>query len=106
MFERSAAKGNSSAQLQLGRCYQEGIGTNIDLDTAIEYYKKSDLKGNTSASCFLGIHFQQSDPEKGFEMFEKSARRENSVAEQHLADCYQSGKGVSINLNLAFEYYQ
>jgi TPR repeat protein len=53
-YRRAAAKGNASAQFNLGIMYANGEGVPKDEAKAVEWYQKSAAQGDADAQCFLG----------------------------------------------------
>ena len=52
-YLRSAEKGDPDAMFIVGRCYQDGVGTEKDMDKAMEWLKKAADKGNAAAKRML-----------------------------------------------------
>ncbi len=48
-YLRSAEKGDADAMFIVGRCYQDGVGTEKDMDKALSWIKKAADKGNAAA---------------------------------------------------------
>ena len=48
-FLKSAMQGDGDAQYAVGLCYEEGMGVEVDLDEALEWYARSAKQGNKEA---------------------------------------------------------
>jgi TPR repeat protein len=53
-MKKSAEKGDSTSQDNLGVFYRDGIGTEIDAADAVSWFKKSALQGNPQGQGNLG----------------------------------------------------
>ncbi|KAF9107813.1 hypothetical protein BGX27_008605 [Mortierella sp. AM989] len=60
-FQRSADKGNVHSEHALGKMNKMGYGTKMDLDKAIEYFRKADAQGYAEAACDLVECIQEKD---------------------------------------------
>jgi TPR repeat protein len=51
-YKLSADQGNSSSQFNVGTCYENGDGVDINLEEAFKYYKFSaDQGSHSTTSC-------------------------------------------------------
>ena len=48
-FNRAASKGNAPAQRQLAKCYEDGVGCDIDLEKALLLYREAARNGDVEA---------------------------------------------------------
>ena len=64
--------GHPEAQLEVARCYQNGIGVAKNAENAVVWYKKAAEQGNAEAQCALGECYYQA---RGVEKDDKEARR-------------------------------
>ncbi|CAB4390485.1 unnamed protein product [Rhizophagus irregularis] len=108
-YGEAAVKGYVDAQYQLGYCYYEGIGTEIDKANAFEYYKIAAENGNNYAQNSLGFLYGNGEGtkknlEKAFYWYNKAAENGNRVAQYSLGECYELGNGVKKDEIKAFEY--
>lgn len=82
---------------KLGTMFKKGLGTDVDMDRAIDYFKRSAEMNNKNGlyeygkALLLGEHIPQ-DKEKAVKMFEKAIKPENINAERFLAFEYISGE--------------
>ena len=76
ILEDRANNGDCDAQYDLGFCYEEGLGTDINMKQAFEWYKKAAEQGNLYAR-YRVAHFYINDinkemnPQKGLEILRK-----------------------------------
>ena len=52
-YTQSAKMGDSSAMTFLGNCYEHGVGVDMDVVAAKEWYVKASAQGNQLARCHL-----------------------------------------------------
>ena len=115
-FERAAVRGNSEAQCNLGKMYQNGEGVDKD------YYKAMEWLGKAATSA--GNRFEQRDADYAIaeiyiDVFgeEGVAKRDKEWHEKTFADglpavqcavarMYYEGQGVDQNYAKAMEWYQ
>lgn len=75
---------------KLGSMFKKGLGTDIDMDRAIDYFKRSAEMNNKNGlyeygkELLLGEHIPQ-DKEKAVKLFEKAIKLENINAKRFLA---------------------
>ena len=72
IYKKAADAGDAQAALELGKCYQKGIGVSKDRHKAVAAFKQSAAAGNVKAMTRLGEGYISSyKPSSG------AARREN-----------------------------
>lgn len=82
---------------KLGSMFKKGLGTDIDMDRAIDYFKRSAEMNNKNGlyeygkALLLDEHIPQ-DKEKAVKLLEKAIRLENINAKRFLAFEYISGE--------------
>ncbi|KAG9288686.1 hypothetical protein G9A89_004305 [Geosiphon pyriformis] len=103
-YLKEAETGNSSAQVNLGLCYENGEGKTKNLEKAFELYSKAAEAGNTIAQYDLGWNNKRF-LEKAFELYLTAAEAGDPNPQSNLGWCYQKGLGTTINLEKAFEFY-
>ncbi|CAI2164472.1 8382_t:CDS:2 [Funneliformis geosporum] len=124
LFKRSAEQECLNAQFELGFCYDEGIGTEINKLKAFELYKMAADKENNTAQCNLGYFYENSedvhyylgnfymlgmgvekDEAIAFEYYKKSAEKGYSIAQYKLGYLYECGIYTEIDLEKATYWY-
>lgn len=106
----SASNGNPESQYKLGNMYTEGVGTNIDLARAAEFYEQSASQGYVKAEYKLGLIYYEGTGVKAskkaaYNWFKKAAEENYAAAQYYLGKMYASGKGVKRNYRTALEWY-
>jgi hypothetical protein len=85
-LKRDAARGDPTAQCNLGTCYCDGrLGLESDPVQAAYWYQKSADQGFAQAQTFLGTYYcfgrgVTKDPMKGLDLLQKAAAQGNSYA--------------------------
>lgn len=52
-YQKATEQNDSEAQCYLGLCYENGRGTEIDMDEAREWYSKAAKQGNIKVQSWL-----------------------------------------------------
>jgi uncharacterized protein len=65
LWREQALKGDADAQFNLGQAYKMGRGVKVDLDSALDWYRRAANQGHLKASDSLGhvLHYQGKIPE-------------------------------------------
>ncbi|RIA98189.1 hypothetical protein C1645_813042 [Glomus cerebriforme] len=76
--------------INLGDCYENGIGTSVDKQKAFELYQKAADLGDASGVNYLGVCYKNGigtsiDIQKAFELYQKAADLGDSAAQYNLA---------------------
>ena len=88
---------------KLGSMFKKGLGTDIDMDKAIDYFKRSAEMNNKNGlyeygkELLLGEYIPQ-DKEKAVKLLEKAIKLENINAKRFLALEYISGEHLEQNI--------
>jgi len=109
LFDKAAAQGHARAMYNLGICYYDGHGVDVDLKTAAEWYEKAAALGHVKAQFNIGICYLhgrgvKTDEAKAVEWFQKSADQGDIPAICNLGNCYYHGVGVA-NDDVKAVYY-
>ena len=94
---------------KLGSMFKKGLGTDIDMDKAIDYFKRSAELGNKNAKRVLaleyisGEHLEQ-DIEKGLAMLTECADSGDNISCYKLGKIYFKGEIVLQNLEKVEKY--
>lgn len=114
-FRKSADKGDSAGQMELGRAYRVGNGVPKDVREAYQWIFKAASQGEPKAWTSMGIFYDSSFPEgnalvggsddaKAAEWYRKAAEAGVAVAQSKLAMCYRRGKGVKKDVHEAYQW--
>ena len=99
LFEKAAKNNHAKSICSLGYMNEVGLGTPMDKEKAVYYYRQAaDLDDeiascNFAFCCYEGIGCEQND-ELAFEYFEKAAAKNLPRALFYLGECYCFGRGV------------
>ena len=98
-FRKAAEQGLAVAQNELGRCYLNGEGVEINLAQAFEWFQKAATKGNVAAQnsvgdCYMRGWGVKNDPIQAVDWYRKAAEKGSVYAQFSLAICYKEGSGV------------
>ncbi|CAB4386683.1 unnamed protein product [Rhizophagus irregularis] len=99
-----AEEENLDAQYNLAICYMDGIGTQKDEKKAFDLFLKSiqQNKSHVHINNTMKIYNERIKFEMGLE----SAISNNSIAQNSVGFCFQSGKGgLKINVTRGFKWY-
>ena len=110
-IKHQAENGDAYYENLLGRCYEYGIGYEIDYKQAVIWYEKAANKKNiyaiyALAGCYWqGKGVRQNDV-KAIQLFKEAAALNSPWAVHQLGDIYFYGNSIKADSALAFEYYQ
>jgi TPR repeat protein len=87
-----ANEGDSDAEFQLGKCYEDGLGdVTKDYATAVQWYMKAAKKGNADAQNKIGIYyFGKKDYKEALKWYESSAKGGNAKARYNMGMMFMS----------------
>ncbi|GBB83804.1 hypothetical protein RclHR1_10470009 [Rhizophagus clarus] len=87
LFKKSAEGGLLDGTIMLGRCYNAGIGVNIDKKKAVELYKKAANLEHEVAQYNLALLYEkEKDLNKAIYWYEESAKRGYQNAQNKLRE--------------------
>lgn len=107
----SAAKaGKVKAMYEVGRLYERGRGTSLNLNLAIQWYQSASDAGQPYAQSRLGIMYFEGrgvkqDYNKALKLLHAAAKENVPSAQYQLANMYELGTGVSQDLKQAIHWY-
>ncbi len=106
LFLQMAGDGDSSAQLNLGYFYDEGIYVPVDKNRAIAWYKKAYHQGDGCAATNIAIYYRTIRAyKKALWWFHQAVRLLDHDAFFDLGQLYEKGHGVKKNIPKAIWYY-
>ena len=110
-FAKYAAQSNFPPGIaELGYCYEDGRGTEKNLDLALTYLKQSAQLGYAVAACHLAIQYAVgqpygSDSEKAIEYAMMAFNLGEAYAAYLLGTWYEEGVLIAKNMLLARDWY-
>jgi TPR repeat protein len=109
--QKTAENGNKHAQYNLGLIYENGVGTEKDLEKAFHWYQKAAENDHSIAMFNLANSYYfgngtEKNLKKAFHWHRKAAENGHSIAMFNLAIFYENGDGAEKNLKKAFYWYQ
>ncbi|WP_088187927.1 MobP3 family relaxase [Desulfosporosinus sp. FKA] len=118
LFLEEAEGGNVLAMHDLGRMYADGLGVDMNAETAFAWYEKAlsaflDIEANKESryvECRIGkMHAAGLGTEQDYVeaagWFEMAASRNHKYAQYSLAGLYCRGQGVEQDYDMAFRLY-
>lgn len=110
-FLRAANAGYAPAQMEVGTCYQSGLGLARDFGQAAAWYRKAADQGSAGAQFNLGQMYHygrgvKQDDKEALGWFQKAAAQGNGGAEYRLGEMYERGIGVAKDVAIALQHYQ
>jgi uncharacterized protein len=105
-----AEKGNVEAQYNLGVCYEEGRGVEVDYTEAFRWYKKAAEQGDSKAQYNLSYRYYSGegvvkDYVEAVKWCRMSAMQGNTQALNNLGVVYERGDIVAQDLVEAYAFY-
>jgi TPR repeat protein len=103
---QSPGKGSARACFQLANLYEEGLGTKINRDKAIENYKLAIEKGNHEAYIDLGnLYWDEGNYEQAFECYQQVEGEAAAQSCLELGDIYGAATGINDDFDYAERCY-
>lgn len=100
MYRCEADAGDPSALYNLGVCYAEGNGVEVDLKKSVTFFLRAVEGGSLDAQNLLGFCYEhgrgvEQDVSRAVELYERAAEADDANATFNLGVCYEEGKGVT-----------
>ncbi len=98
-LKMAAERGYKPAAMNMGMCYLNGYGTEIDGEKALYWYQKARDEGNTMAGAIIGTMYVngvlgEGREEEGISLLKEAAREGSLDALRELGFLYLEGKGI------------
>ncbi|RGB22576.1 hypothetical protein C1646_634073, partial [Rhizophagus diaphanus] len=90
---------------QLGCYYYKGIGTEININKAIELHKIDEIIKMNDIQHKISKYYIKKDARRAFNYYKESAKKGHSKAQFKLGMCYHFGIGTKIHKKKAFHLY-
>ena len=92
---------------KLARNFEQGRGTNKDIDEALKFYIKTFDLGNIQTAIKIAeIYKSKDDLKEAFNYYIKASELNMRVANYELGLMYEEGIHVELDIDKAIEYYQ
>lgn len=106
----AAKTGNVKAMYEVGRLYERGRGTNLNLKLATQWYQSASNAGQPYAQSRLGIMYFEGrgvkqNYNKAVKLLNAAAKENVPSAQYQLANMYELGTGVPQDLEKAIHWY-
>ena len=111
LYRRAAARGNSNAQYNMAKYYDQRHGITEDFPEAARWYRKAAEQGHVGAEYALGLFYNQGlgvtqNFAEAAKWYRKAAEQGLSEAQYSLGYLYDKGLGVKQDHKEASEWYR
>lgn len=110
-YLKAAQQNWPDAQYRLGYMYEKGIGTDKDMQHAVQLYRGAAEGGYAEAQNLLGIFYATGsdgiteDDKQAIAWYQKAADQNLAKAEKNLGDMYFFGRGTDRDYKTAMSWY-
>lgn len=110
-YTLAADRGFADGQNNLGVCYMNGSGVELNYEEAAKWYRLAAEQGNAYGQANLGWCYEhgcgveQSD-EEAVRLYRLAAEQGNAYGQGNLGWCYESGTGVEQDYKEAAKWYK
>jgi uncharacterized protein len=109
-LQTKAQADDSTAQLNLGKAYEDGNGVPRSDNQALKWYRAAAEQGNATAQNEVGLMFRlgggvEQDKVEAVRWYRKAAKQENPNALFNLGAAYYNGDGVDSNITAALAWF-
>lgn len=109
-FRAKAEKGDPTAQMYLGLCYNEGKGTIKDSEKAFYWYHRSAQRGLAEAQVLVGNCYKEGkgtekNDSLAYYWYERASECDFAPALDAIGDCFKDGIFVKKDANQAKSWY-
>lgn len=110
-YQQAADSGNTLAAYNLGVAYRDGLGTQPDVNKALQWFEKAAAKGDDTAAFNIGVIYDdgqllEADDQTAIAWYDLAAQRGNKDAMINLGLMYENGEGIPANAEKAAEMYR
>jgi TPR repeat protein len=109
-LQSKAEAGDASAQLAMGRAYQNGSGVRQNDETAVKWYRKAADQGNAAAQNNLGVMYRaglgvEKNEEEALKWYHMAARQGNANAMFNIGAAYYDNDVEHATELAAYEWF-
>lgn len=110
-YQKAADSGNTLAAYNLGVAYRDGLGTQPDVQKALQWFEKAAAEGDDTAAFNIGVIYDEgqlvdTDDQTAIAWYDLAAQRGNIDAMINLGIMYETGEGIPANAEKAAEMYR
>jgi TPR repeat protein len=110
LLQSRAEAGDGTAQLALGRAYQNGDGIRQNDELAVKWYRKAADQGNAAAQNNLGVMYRagfgvEKNKEEAMKWYHMAARQGNANAMFNIGAAYYDGDVERATELAAYEWF-
>lgn len=110
-YQQAADSGNTLAAYNLGVAYRDGLGTQPDVDKALQWFEKAAADGDDTAAFNIGAIYDEgqlveADDQTAIAWYDLAAQRGNTDAMINLGIMYETGEGIAANAAKAADMYR
>ena len=110
LYSEAAQGGNRLAAYNLGVAYRDGLGTQADVNKALEWFEKAAAQGDDTAAFNIAAIYDEgtlvpADDQTAIAWYDLAAQRGNTDAMINLGLMFESGEGIEANAEKAAEMY-
>lgn len=96
----AAARGDADALFQLATKYEDGVGVQRNVETALRYYRQAADRGNVYAQTYIGVIYDkgrgvQQDDSEALRWYKKAAQNGDPQAQFNLGIFLIDGRGTN-----------
>lgn len=112
LFQQASVHGHSLAQFNLGLCYENGKGTERDLEKAVDCYKKAAALNHSGALYNLALFHMEGigglpkDQTRALELLEVAAKAGMKKAQSYLGIYYANESSNHVDYSKALSYLE
>ncbi|WJH42091.1 sel1 repeat family protein [Aliirhizobium terrae] len=111
LYQQAATNGNVLAAYNLGVAYRDGLGTQPDVNKALNWFEKAAAEGDDTAAFNIGAIYDEgqllpADDQTAVAWYDLAAQRGNTDAMINLGIMYETGEGVPANAEKAADMYR
>ena len=111
MFRMAADLNNKEACHNLGKCYSEGIGVEVNAQKAFEWHLKAAEMNSSDDQQIIAMNYEDGEGvhqnyTEAAKWYRRAAEQGNTYAQYKLGCFYRDGKGVAIDIQEARRWFR
>jgi TPR repeat protein len=110
-YRQAAMNQYPGAIRAMGRCYRYGIGTEVDMEMAVQCFEEASQAADGEAMYYLGLHYEKGEGVKkslamAAQWYEMGAGVGDANCQCNIGWCYETGTGVKKDMKRAVHWYR